>query len=53
MNEADYINRQIGDWQAMSFVIGYEIHLSNNRGQDHEMCRMLAGKYPKHFIWHG
>lgn len=53
MNKADYINKQIRDWQAMDFVIGYEIHLSNNHDHDCEMCRMLAGKYPKRFIWHG
>lgn len=52
MNEADYINKQIGDWQAMDFVIEHEVHLSNSHDQDYETCCMLAEKYPGRFIWY-
>ena len=48
MNKADYINKQIRDWQAMDFVIGYEIHLSNEFDSQEldEMKKTLEGHIP-------
>ena len=49
-------------WQQMDFVVGIEIHLSNNhtcKGRDgkphpfHDMCDDLAGRYPKDFKFTG
>ena len=48
-----YRNVDIQRWQNMDFVIGYEIHLSNNPDKDCDICKRLAGKYPKSFNWCG
>ena len=49
-------------WQKMDFVVGIEIHLSNNhtcRGRDgkphpfEDICDQLKGKYPKDFKFTG
>lgn len=49
-------------WQQMDFVVGIEIHLSNNhtcKGRDgkprpfHDICDELAGRYPKDFKFTG
>lgn len=47
-------------WEQMDFVAGYEIKLSGNhnckgvpKGQYYDICDMLAGKYPKDFVWTG
>lgn len=47
-------------WRQMEFVVGYEIKVSNNhgckgvpKGQYHDICDELAGKYPKDFKWTG
>lgn len=47
-------------WEQMDFVVGYEIKLSGNhnckgvpKGQYYDICDMLAGKYPKDFVWTG
>lgn len=47
-------------WRQMDFVVGYEIKVSNNhgckgvpKGQYHDICDELAGKYPKDFKWTG
>lgn len=39
-------------WKQMDFVVGYEIKLSGNHPA-HDVCDMLAGKYPKDFVWTG
>lgn len=39
-------------WKQMDFVVGYEIKLSE-RHPEHDMCDMLAGRYPKDFDWTG
>ena len=43
----------IARWRTQNFVVGYEIHLSNNPNQECHMCRKLQGRYPKAFSWHG
>lgn len=44
-------------WQQMNFVVGIEIHLSNNHTLNgkpfHDICDELAGKYPKDFKFTG
>lgn len=49
-------------WQQMDFVVGIEIHLSNNhtcKGRDgkphpfHDICDELKGRYPKDFKFTG
>lgn len=44
-------------WQQMDFVVGIEIHLSNNHTLNgkpfHDICDELAGKYPKDFKFTG
>lgn len=49
-------------WANMDFVVGYEVHLSNNhttKGPDgkpkpfHDICDELAGRYPKDFVFKG
>ena len=49
-------------WKEMDFVVGIEIHLSNNhtcKGRDgkphdfHDICDELQGKYPKDFKFTG
>jgi len=50
----DYRNSDILRWQMLDFVVGYEIHRSNNQNlKECEICQRFAGKYPKSFIWHG
>lgn len=39
-------------WRQMDFVVGYEIKLSGKHPA-HDICDMLAGKYPKGFVWTG
>lgn len=39
-------------WKQMDFVVGYEIKLSG-RHPAHDVCDILAGKYPKGFVWTG
>lgn len=48
-----YIKSDITRWQAMDFVLGYEICLSSNTSKDCGVCKILVGKYPKSFIWGG
>lgn len=54
---ADYLR-----WQQLDFVVGIEVHLSNNhtcRGKDgkpqpfYDICDTLAGRYPKDFKFTG
>jgi len=43
-------------WKQMDFVVGYEIKLSGNhhhRMPHGDICDMLAGRYPKDFVWTG
>ena len=44
-------------WQQMDFVVGIEIHLSNNHTLNgkpfHDICDELVGKYPKDFKFTG
>ncbi len=47
-------------WKQMDFVVGIEIHLSNNHnckgfkpGTFHDICDQLQGKYPKDFKFTG
>lgn len=39
-------------WNQLDFVVGKEIKLSGAH-PDHDICDMLAGKYPKDFKWVG
>lgn len=39
-------------WQQLDFVVGIEIRLSNNH-PCHDICDLLAGKYPKDFKFTG
>lgn len=39
-------------WQQLDFVVGIEIRLSNNH-PCHDICDILAGKYPKDFKFTG
>ena len=39
-------------WKQFDFITGYEIKLSGNHPA-HDICDMLAGKYPKNFKWTG
>lgn len=39
-------------WQQMDFIIGYEVHLSNNH-PEYDICNELAGQYPKDFKFTG
>lgn len=45
--EADYQR-----WSQMDFVVGIEVKLSNNPHHC-EVCEMLAGKYPKDYVFLG
>lgn len=44
-------------WEKMDFVVGIEIHLSNNHTLNgkpfHDICDELAGRYPKSFKFTG
>lgn len=44
-------------WQQMDFVVGIEIHLSNNHTLNgkpfHDICDELQGRYPKDFNFKG
>ena len=44
-------------WQQMDFVVGIEIHLSNNHTLNgkpfHDICDELQGRYPKDFVFRG
>ena len=44
-------------WQQMDFVVGIEIHLSNNHTLNgkpfHDICDELQGRYPKDFVFKG
>ena len=51
-----YRNAENERWKQMDFVVGYEIKLSGNhhhRMPHGDICDMLAGKYPKDFVWTG
>ena len=39
-------------WKQFDFVLGYEIKLSGSHPKT-DICDMLAGKYPKDFVWTG
>ena len=39
-------------WRQMDFILGYEIKLSGSHPRT-DICDMLAGKYPKDFVWTG
>ncbi len=58
MRDPDAINSQyrlneIRRIKDLSFVLGYEIHLSNNCNKQCNICSDLSGIYPKDFIWTG
>lgn len=44
-------------WKQMDFVVGIEIHLSNNHTLNgkpfHDICDELQGRYPKDFVFRG
>ncbi len=40
-------------YQELSFVIGIEIHTTNNPNHKEDICDYLAGTYPKEFKWTG
>lgn len=39
-------------WQTLPFVIGFEVHLSNNH-PEYDICDALKGVYPKTFLFRG
>ena len=43
--EADMVR-----YQAMPFILGYQVNLSNNHPV-FDICDSLAGTYPKTFVW--
>lgn len=47
-----YRTAEFDRWQAMDFVVGVEIKLSNNHPIS-DICDLLQGKYPKDFKWTG
>lgn len=49
----EYRKADVKRWQTMDFVVGYEIHQSNNPSKECERCKQLSGKYPKTFLWDG
>ncbi len=55
-----YRTSDYNQWQALDFVVGMEVHLSNNHnskgvpnGEFEDICDQLAGKYPKDFQFTG
>lgn len=40
-------------WKQMDFVVGYEIKPSQTAKRKTDICDLLAGKYPKDFVWTG
>lgn len=52
VNKAYRLN-DVRRWRGLEFVIGYEIKPSNNPKYECETCKILSGKYPKYFNWHG
>lgn len=44
-------------WGQLDFVVGYEVRLSNNHTLNgapfYDICDILAGKYPKSFVFNG
>lgn len=56
--DPDQINRgyrsaDFHRWKNSDFVIGVEIHQSNNPDHYCDICTKLKGPYPKIFIWSG
>lgn len=56
-NNMAYRESDHDQWQRMDFVVGYEVHLSNNHtlnGKPHkDICDVLQGRYPKTFRFKG
>lgn len=40
-------------WKQMDFVVGYKIKPSDTNHPKFDICDILAGNYPKDFIWTG
>ena len=40
-------------WEQMDFVVGYKIKPSDTNHPKFDICDILAGNYPKDFIWSG
>ncbi len=47
-----YRRSDIERWNTLTFVTGYEIHLSQNY-HNCDICKELKGNYPKNFVWTG
>ncbi len=39
-------------WRQFDFIVGYEVKLSGSHPRE-DICDMLAGRYPKDFVWTG
>lgn len=51
-NNAAYRTADFERWQALPFVVGIEVHLSNNHPR-YDVCDSLQGVYPKDFHFRG
>ncbi len=40
-------------WKQFDFVVGYEVHTTQNGHHLEDICDQLAGKYPKDFVFKG
>lgn len=40
-------------WEQMDFVVGYKIKPSDTNHPKFDICDILAGDYPKDFVWSG
>lgn len=47
-----YRSAEQARWQQFDFITGYEVKLSGSHPKP-DICDMLAGKYPKDFVWTG
>ena len=48
-----YRSAEYDRYQELPFVIGIEIHISNNPAHVRDICDELQGRYPKDFKWTG
>lgn len=53
LTNKEYWNSDQQRWKSIDFVLGYEIKISGNNRVKCELCRNLAGIYPKNFLWLG
>lgn len=53
LTNKEYWNSDQLRWKHIDFVLGYEIKISGNNRPKCELCKNLAGIYPKNFLWLG